>query len=135
MSFDLNHVQIASPSKSPEAFVSVWADYIDEAVEHGEEEGVRDDRVVAVDEVEPVVLRQVADDVERAVEVVERDDLAADGVVEPPRGGGVQQAVAHPHACADRLRDLVDDLERVVDALLAEERAFCVALGLPICFM
>ena len=55
----------------------------------------------------PVLLREVADDVERPVEVLQRDDLAAHRVVEPAGHVGVDQAVAHPDARADLLRDLL----------------------------
>ena len=86
-----------------------WCTYL--VLEHGEQQRVGDDRVVAVDEVEPVLLGQVAHDVERPVEVLQRDHLAAHRVVEPPRDVGVQQAVAHPDARADLLGDLVHELE------------------------
>ena len=52
----------------------------------------------------PVLLGQVADDVERPVEVLQRDDLAAHRVVEPAGHVGVDQTVAHPDARADLLR-------------------------------
>ena len=55
----------------------------------------------------PVLLGQVADDVERPVEVLQRDDLAAHRVVEPAGHVGVDQAVAHPDARADLLGDSV----------------------------
>ena len=53
----------------------------------------------------PVLLGQVADDVERPVEVLQRDDLAAHRVVEPAGHVGVDQTVAHPDARADLLGD------------------------------
>ena len=69
-------------------------------LDHRELQQVAHDRTVPVDEVDAVVALDVADDVQRPVEVLQRDRLGPDRVVEPAGRVRVQQAVAHPHARA-----------------------------------
>mmetsp|Transcript_1572 Transcript_1572/g.5077 ORF Transcript_1572/g.5077 Transcript_1572/m.5077 type:complete len:716 (-) Transcript_1572:422-2569(-) len=92
-------------------------------LEHRQQQLVRDDGKVSVEQVDAVVLWQVAHDVQRPVQVLQGNDLAADGVVEPAGLGRVDQALRHPHARPNLVGDLVHELKGVVDAFLTNRRA------------
>eukprot|EP00966_Prymnesium_polylepis_P319620 7376058-Prymnesium_polylepis.1 len=89
-------------------------------LDDGQQQLEAHDRRLAVDHVQPVVLGQVTHNVHRPVEVLHRDHLVAHGVVEPARGVGVDEAVAHPDEGPQLLGHLVHERERLLDALLAD---------------
>ena len=90
-------------------------------LEHGEEEREAHDVELLVAEVEAIVARYVAEQVHLPVEMRYGAYLAADVVVEAIERVGVDEAVADPDARLDRLVDLVEDGEGLLDAVLGHQ--------------
>ena len=85
---------------------------------------IADHRVVAIDEVNSIFLREVSNDEVWPIKMVQCHHLPTNSVTKPVRNAGVQQAITNPNTCANLVRDLMKQVEGIVNALLGDRLAF-----------